>query len=666
MRTWFQYLARRIAPRPPIRRSTTRRRLSVERLDDRNLPSTFNTFALPTPNSAPTGIVAGPDGALWFTESGANKIGRITPSGAVTEFALPTSASGPLGIAVGSDGALWFTENNAFQIGRITTAGAVTEFRLPATGYKPVSITAGPDGALWFTEVNANNPATDQPTSQPIFEPTSHPILGGKIGRITTGGAVTEFAIPTGADPNGTPRGITTGPDGNLWFTERNASDRPAIGRLTPGGAYTEFATVNVLFSQSGSITVGPDGNLWFTVPEYPAYVGRITTSGTVASFDTVPTSGPRDIAVGADGNLWFTQYDQMFGTPASITRITPAGVTTQFALADTSGGPFGMAADRNGNLWFTELVAGKIGELDLSTPAAASTQTSLAANVASPVFGQPVTLTATVTSIGSTPGGTVTFFDGGVPLGSATLNAPGQATLTLPLGAAGLHSLTAAYAGASAFAASTSGTLEEHVSPAATATTLSASVNPALAGQPVVFTATVAAVTPGAGTATGSVTFLDGGATLGTAALGANGRAAISVNLAAGSHAIKAVYGGGGNFLGSSQSLTEQVNSALSIVPSVTVLSASASSVKVGQTVTFTATVSAAAGTGTPTGIVKFMDGNIVLGTVTLDSGGRATFSTSFATAGSHIIKAVYSGDFEFGASEASFTESVVKPRKW
>jgi hypothetical protein len=235
-----------------------------------------------------------------------------------------------------------------------------------------------------------------------------------------------------------------------------------------------------------------------------------------------------------------------------------------------------------------------------------------------------------------------------------------------VPLGAAGLHSLTAAYTGASAFAASTSSPLDENVNPAATASTLSASVNPALAGQPVVFTATVAAVAPGAGTPTGTVTFLDGGATLGTAALGADGRATFSVSLAAGSHTIKAVYGGSSNFLASSQSLTEQVNTALGTAPSVTVLTASASSAKVGQTVTFTATVSAAAGTGTPTGTVKFMDGNIVLGTVTLDSGGRATFSTSFTTAGSHIIKAVYSGDSEFGASEASFTQTVVKPRKW
>src|SRR5262245_24955851 len=179
----------------------------LEALEDRCVPSTLNTFALPTAGSAPSGIVDGPDGNLWFTEANTDKIGRITPSGVVTEFPIPTPGSSPLGIAVGPDGNLWFTEVNAFQVGRITTEGAITEFHLPTASFKPISITAGPDGALWFTEMNANSPSTDLPSSQPpVFEPTtSHPILGGMIGRISTTGAVTEFTIPSGADPNGTP-----------------------------------------------------------------------------------------------------------------------------------------------------------------------------------------------------------------------------------------------------------------------------------------------------------------------------------------------------------------------------------------------------------------------------------------------------------------------------
>src|SRR5438445_526268 len=82
-------------------------------------------FPVPTPGSVPAGIAAGPDGALWFTESSGNQIGRITTSGSVSEFPIPTPSSLPLGIAAGSDGALWFTENSGNQIGRITTSGSV-------------------------------------------------------------------------------------------------------------------------------------------------------------------------------------------------------------------------------------------------------------------------------------------------------------------------------------------------------------------------------------------------------------------------------------------------------------------------------------------------------------------------------------------------------------
>src|SRR5260370_18345755 len=45
----------------------------------------------------------------------------------ITEFTTPTASSGPLGITTGPDGALWFTENTANKIGRITTRGATTE-----------------------------------------------------------------------------------------------------------------------------------------------------------------------------------------------------------------------------------------------------------------------------------------------------------------------------------------------------------------------------------------------------------------------------------------------------------------------------------------------------------------------------------------------------------
>jgi streptogramin lyase len=55
----------------------------------------------PTAGSNPAGITTGPDGALWFTEFGANQIGRITTAGVITEFPIPTAGSEPQGITTG-------------------------------------------------------------------------------------------------------------------------------------------------------------------------------------------------------------------------------------------------------------------------------------------------------------------------------------------------------------------------------------------------------------------------------------------------------------------------------------------------------------------------------------------------------------------------------------
>jgi streptogramin lyase len=157
--------------------------------------SRITEYPIPTPQGAPTGITLGPDGNLWFTEAGRDKIGRVTTAGDFTEFPIPTPGSGAQSITAGPDGNLWFTEQAHLRIGRITTEGAITEFRLPE-GSDSFEITAGPApaGDLWFTEFFSN-----------------------KIGRITAGGILVEYSIPTA---NAYPWGIAAGPDGNVWFAE--------------------------------------------------------------------------------------------------------------------------------------------------------------------------------------------------------------------------------------------------------------------------------------------------------------------------------------------------------------------------------------------------------------------------------------------------------------
>ena len=181
-----------------------------------------------------------------------------------------------------------------------------------------------------------------------------------QIGRITPGGVVTEFPIPTAGS---VPYFITSGPDGNLWFTENSGNN---IGRITPAGVVTEFA-LPTAGAGPVSIVSGPDGNLWFSEANVNQ-IGRITTSGVVVEFP-VPTvnSYPYDITSGPDGNLWFTEY---FGN--NIGRITPAGVVSEFAVPAAGAGPVCIVSGSDGNLWFTEIDGNQIGRI---TPAGSITE---------------------------------------------------------------------------------------------------------------------------------------------------------------------------------------------------------------------------------------------------------------------------------------------------
>jgi virginiamycin B lyase len=81
-------------------------------------------YTLPNPlGNQPQGLAVGPDGNVWFTEQ-IGKIGRITPTGTISEFTIPTIDSIPGSIAAGPDGNLWFTENLQNKIGRITPLAA--------------------------------------------------------------------------------------------------------------------------------------------------------------------------------------------------------------------------------------------------------------------------------------------------------------------------------------------------------------------------------------------------------------------------------------------------------------------------------------------------------------------------------------------------------------
>src|SRR5262249_40406777 len=157
-------------------------------------------YSVNSSNIGITGLAAGPDNGIWFTDT--NAIGRLdAATGTVTgPFTLPSPGGLPLDITLGPDNNLWFTIKSTDKIGKITTSGSVTEYALPSDLTDPGVIRSGPNGTLFFS---ASLSTLNGP--------------GGRICEITTDGQITKFPGQVGQSSSA---GIASSFDGNLWVTD--------------------------------------------------------------------------------------------------------------------------------------------------------------------------------------------------------------------------------------------------------------------------------------------------------------------------------------------------------------------------------------------------------------------------------------------------------------
>ncbi|HEY8998163.1 MAG TPA: Ig-like domain-containing protein [Edaphobacter sp.] len=173
------------------------------------------------------------------------------------------------------------------------------------------------------------------------------------------------------------------------------------------------------------------------------------------------------------------------------------------------------------------------------------ATSTSLASATNPVAAGGNVVFAAVVQGEHGAAAGKVSFRDGDVVMGEVPLDGAGRASLAVLMMIPGTHAITAVYEGSENSAGSTSSVLSQVVTaplPAST-TTLAVGASQITAGQNASF---VAQVTASDHVATGSVTFVDGGASVGTAVLDAKGTAIwLTSALGVGDHSIVAQYAG-------------------------------------------------------------------------------------------------------------------------
>ena len=460
---------------------------------------------------------------------------------------------------------------------------------------------------------------------------------------------------------------------GNHWIAERVMDgDQPMFAitpvddsnesacNIPPGGTTTPCLTTSIQFLEPNGFGAPIDA----TAQLVPATALAPTAA---ASFPATITAGQQVTltATGSDPNnsalsytwklpaQWNSNSISCPGSGPCVNTLTGASPTYTFTLPGVY----------QGTLTVTN-AAGYSSTENFAVSVTDSTVTGVSSSANPSAYGQPVTVTADIspTLVGGNEAflypkvaGYVQFLLDGNPVGQPVQLTPppgcgtpcavpdGAASITLPpmsvtpAGGQG-HNLVAKFLGSSYYGASNAnlGASGQVVNQASTTITATSSANPAVTGQPITFTASVAPVSPGAGLPTGTVQFLYAGQNLGAPVpLDSTGTATATLtppHPLQGDHlflgpAVAADYSGDANFAGGSGGVDQSVGTD----PTTTTVKSSADPSSYRQPVTFTATVAAnAPGGGTPTGQVQFsIDGDPAGNPVNLDANGQATFTT-------------------------------------
>ncbi len=678
----------------------------------RGVPLVVTTTGAGEFNFGLTGIGTAPQIALSpgiiQTVAGNGSSGFSGDNGPATAASMTT----PAGVARDSVGNLYIaTDDN--RIRKVAPNGTITTVAGNGTTCADRTTPCGDGGpATDATFISAVNLAVDSAGNLYITDTD-----GWRVRKVDANGIITTVAgngtlcapttscgdggPATSASLNG-PFGIVVDGNGNLFIADQTAF---RIRKVTPNGIITTIAGTGVAgFSGDNGpaihatlnhplcLAIDAAGNLYITdasnqrVRRVDAVTGVITTvagGGTSAIPDdgapatSVVLSFPYGIALDAGGSFYVTDFgshtiDKVDAATGTIRRI--AGVAGSAGFTGDGGPatlaqlnqPTSIALDSFGNMYIADFTNNRIRQVSAAAAPASfpdtvvgqtgTTQAVTVSNIGnSDLSISGLTATAdflvdssgTCSSLASLATGAncnlaLDFHPqqtgartGNVTITNDALNVPGS-TQQVALSGNGLQVTTA------------------------TALVLSTADTIAL-GTPVILTADVTPYTAGSATASGTMSFYDGAALLGSATISAIGTASLTVpsgtipGFSLGTHTLTAVYAGDANFLTSTSSpVTLTVNPAPIAVSLVSSQNPSA----YGQLVTFTATVPSGA-----TGTVQFRDGTANRGGAVLLTAGVAAYPTGNLTQGTHPMTASYSGDSSHPATTSDVLFQLITP---
>jgi sugar lactone lactonase YvrE len=579
-------------------------------------------FTLVSGLALPSSVTADGAGNVYIADSGNNRVLEV-PAGCMTstcQIVVPAvGLNGPESVAVDGAGDVYITDQNNNRVIEVPAGGSPQTTVMSGLNL-PEGIAVDAAGDVFIAdennqrvvEVQSSKPptlnfgttdlgSTSAPQSVTVQNIGNQPLNAVSPGLVVKGPNFLQVA------GSGTPADCTSS-----FALAPGATCNLSISfQPTTGGALTSTATFT-----DNALNTSP------SVSQGIALQG----TGTATVSATVGTS-PSGLAFTVDGTSYSSPQNFSWVTGSVHTIATTATQTPSTGVQDT----------------FTSWSDG--GALSHSVTASASATYTAA-------FSTAYLLT---TAANPTAGGTVTPASGTYYAANAVVNLTAKAKSGYAFSGWNGNVADALTATTTVTMSAPQAVSANFVKPTTTTTVVASSLNPSIYGQSVTLTATV--TSSNGTTATGKVTFDNGTKLLGTATLSGGVAALTTSTLPVGTLAITATYDGDTTHVKSkSSALTQVVNQATTTTVVVSSLNPSTT----GKTVKFTATVTSP--TTKPTGTVTFMDGGTALGAETLASG-KASYSTSTLSAGSHNITAVYAGNADCITSTSAVLLQTVNP---
>jgi sugar lactone lactonase YvrE len=533
-------------------------------VENGNQASALTLTGLSTPLASPEGLAVDDSDNLYVADAANNRVVEIDlhTSVSLTNAAtvLPVSGltlSNPEAVTVNAAGGLTIADTGNSRLVELPLSGSPYVITLiGATLNTPAGLTLLPTGDLLVSDTVAGLVQVTRSTSALTF---NTPTLVGFIDSVdgdlalnveNTGtvvlnasGSITNnafFVDNTGTCPNAA-SGSTQIPVGDACTIELGF--KPTI-------AGTNTGTLNVSGNGNVSAAVTLTGTGYHILDHFNVSVAPSTvTPGEATTLTITAINNDGTVDTTYTGTLNLTCTDPACQLPTGSYTFTTANNGT-IVFSSTAANPLNFNTLGVWTVTVTDMTTTS-GQTYTGTSNQVTVVTTPAVSLTSSVnpvnVGANTTLTATVSSSYGTPTGSVTFMDGATILGTGPLNSSGVATLTVAFSTPGTHPLTASYPGTLPYQAATSPAVNEIVQSFSSSATLTSSVNPVLLSSPTVLTATLTSTT---GTPTGTITFYDGAASIGTATLNANGVATLNATFSTnGQHILTFVYGGGGAF---------------------------------------------------------------------------------------------------------------------